>query len=113
QTVAIKVIQRDSMDPVMRRRIQSLFLNEAALAGKLNHPHIVAIHDAVNDADQSYLVMEYVDGGTLQLHSRFEALLPIERVVEIVFKAGLALAYAQQQGVIHCDIKPGNLLLTG
>jgi serine/threonine protein kinase len=112
--VAIKVIQRDPMaDAELRRRTHSAFLNEAALTGKLHHPHIVAIHDAVNDADQSYIVMEYVAGGTLEQHCSFDALLPIDQVVELVFKAGLALAYAQQQGVIHCDIKPGNLLLAG
>jgi serine/threonine protein kinase len=114
RTVAIKVVQRDSRgDAELRRRFHSVFLNEAALTGKLNHPHIVAIHDAVNDADQSYLVMEYVEGYTLERHCSFDALLPIARVVELVFKAGLALDYAQQQGVIHCDIKPGNLLLAG
>lgn len=113
QTVAIKVIRRVSAaDGVLGRRIQSLFLNEAALTGKLRHPHIVEIFDAVDEADQSYLVMEYVAGGTLQQHCSFDTLLPIDRVVEIVFKAGLALAYAQQQGVIHCDVKPGNLLLS-
>lgn len=113
RTVAIKVIQRDSMaDTDLRRRFHSLFLNEAALAGKLNHPHIVSILDAVNDGDQSYIVMEYVQGRTLEHHCDFDSLLPIERVVELVFKASLALAYAQQQGVIHCDIKPGNLLLS-
>ena len=112
RNVAIKVIQRDpTADAELRRRFHSLFLNEAALTGKLKHPHIVAILDAVSDADQSYLVMEYVDGTTLEQHCSFDALLPIGRVVELVFKAGLALAYAQHQGVIHCDIKPGNLLL--
>ena len=96
----------------MRRQVQSAFLNEAALAGKLHHPHIAAIHDAVNEGDQSYIVMEYVGGGTLERHCSFDALLPVERVVELVFMACLALDYAQRQGVIHCDIKPANLLLT-
>lgn len=114
KSVAIKVIVRDATaDEEQRQQIQSAFLNEAALAGKLNHPHIAAIYDAVNDGDLSYLVMEYVEGGTLAQHCAFDALLSVERVVEFVFMAGLALAYAQQQGVIHCDIKPGNLLLAG
>ena len=114
QQVAIKVIQRDpAANAELRRRIHSAFLNEATLTGKLNHPHIAAIHDAVNESDHSYLVMEYVAGGTLEQHCGIDALLPVERVVELVFKASLALAYAQQHGVIHCDIKPGNLLLSG
>ena len=110
--VAIKVIRFDPMaDEKSRRIIQGAFLTEAALTGKLHHPHIVAIHDAVNEADQCYIVMEYVAGGTLEQHCSFDTLLPVQRVVELVFKIGLALAYAQQQGVIHCDIKPGNLLI--
>ena len=57
RNVAIKVIQRDpTANAELRRRFHSLFLNEAALTGKLKHPHIVAILDAVSDADQSYLV---------------------------------------------------------
>ena len=112
--VAIKVIRWDPMATTeARRSIQSAFLTEAALAGKLQHPHIAAIHDAVNEADQCYIVMEYVAGGTLEQHCSFDTLLPIERAVELVFKTALALAYAQRQGVIHCDIKPGNLLLCG
>ena len=112
--VAVKVIKGElNADPEMRRRIHRAFLNEAALAGKLIHPHIVAIHDAVIDPDQSYIVMEYVPGGTLEQHCNFDSLLAVESVVTLVFKASLALAYAQQRGVIHCDIKPGNLLLAG
>ncbi|MCC6209521.1 MAG: protein kinase [Burkholderiales bacterium] len=113
QQVAIKLVQRDPQaGEELRRQVQSAFLNEAALAGKLQHPHIAAIHDAVNDGDQSYIVMEYVGGGTLERHCGFDALLPVDRVVELMFMACLALDYAARQGVIHCDIKPANLLLT-
>jgi serine/threonine protein kinase len=113
QRVAIKLIQRDpAASDEVRRQVQSAFLNEAALAGKLQHPHIAAIHDAVNDGDRSYIVMEFVAGGTLERCCSFDTLLPVERVVELVFMACLALGYAQRQGVIHCDIKPANLLLT-
>lgn len=110
--VAIKMVQGESNDDSeLRRRIHRAYLTEAALAGKLTHPHVVTIYDAVNDPDQSYIVMEYVPGGTLEQYCEFDKLLPIERLVTLVFKASLALAYAQQQGIIHCDIKPGNLLL--
>jgi serine/threonine protein kinase len=113
QQVAIKLVQRDlAASNETRRQIQSAFLNESALAGKLQHPHIAAIYDAVSESEQSYIVMEYVSGGTLERHCSFEALLSIERVIEFVFMACLALDYAQKQGVIHCDIKPANLLLT-
>jgi serine/threonine protein kinase len=113
QQVAIKLVQRDPLaGDELRRQVQAAFLNEAALAGRLQHPHIAAIHDAVNEGDQSYIVMEYVGGGTLERHCSFDALLPVDRVVELVFMACLALDYAARQGVIHCDIKPANLLLT-
>jgi len=89
-----------------------LLLNEASLAGKLQHPHIAQIYDAVVDADSGYIVMEYVSGGTLERYSRPDGLLPLDRVVEIVFKCTRALDYAQHLGITHRDIKPANILLT-
>ncbi len=110
--VAVKLILNQSpADTDMTRRFRSVFLNEAELAGKLHHPHLLAIYDAVSDDWQSYIVMEYVDGRTLEYFCDVERLLPIEQVVEIIFKCSLALAYAQRQGVIHCDIKPANILM--
>lgn len=88
-----------------------LLLNEAALAGKLQHPHIVQIHDAVIEDNDAYVVMEYVPGGTLEAFTRPGHLLPFERLVEIVFKCTRALDYAYLQGVTHRDIKPANILL--
>ena len=112
QQVAIKVMQRDAAaSEEQRQQAQSAFLTEAALAGKLQHPHIATIHDAVSEGDESYIVMEYADGGTLEQYCRFDNLLPVDRLVELMFMACLALDYAQHQGVIHCDIKPANLLL--
>lgn len=112
--VAIKVMQRDPGASSEQQRLsQSAFLTEAALAGRLHHPHIAAIHDAVVDGDSSYVVMEYADGGTLEKYCRFDNLLPIDRVVEYMFMACLALDHAHHGGVIHCDIKPANLLLAG
>ncbi|MCK6387691.1 MAG: protein kinase [Zoogloea sp.] len=88
-----------------------LLLNEAALAGKLQHPHIVQIHDAVIEDNDAYVVMEYVPGGTLEAFTRPDNLLSFERLVEIVFKCTRALDYAYLQGVTHRDIKPANILL--
>lgn len=110
--VAIKVVQAGAAPGgEARKQAQSAFLNEAALAGKLQHPHIVAIHDAVSEGEENYIVMEYADGGTLEKYCRFDNLLPIDRLVELMFMASLALNHAHEQGVIHCDIKPANLLL--
>jgi len=89
---------------------KSMFLNEAALAGKLNHPHITQIYDAVVEDKYSYIVMEYVEGGTLEKFCKPEALLETRDVAEIAFKCVRALAFAQTLGLTHRDIKPGNIL---
>jgi serine/threonine protein kinase len=112
--VAIKVMQRDRAASIeQQQQAHRAFLTEAALAGRLRHPHIAAIHDAVSEGNERYIVMEYVDGGTLEQFCRFDNLLPLDRVVELMFMACLALDHAHHEGVIHCDIKPANLLLTG
>ncbi|HEX6528522.1 MAG TPA: serine/threonine-protein kinase, partial [Burkholderiales bacterium] len=111
--VAIKVFQfLKGTDPETERMVHKAFVAEASLAGKLNHPHIVDIYDAVVDPDRSYLVMEYVPGSTLDEHASTDNLLPPVKVVEIIFKCIRALEYAFQHGVIHRDIKPGNILLS-
>jgi serine/threonine protein kinase len=112
--VAIKVVFAEALgDKEHGKRYRKLFLTEASLAGKLSHPHIVSIYDAVADDEASYIVMEYVDGSTLEQYSRTDHLLPINKVIEIVFKCTKALDYAAKQGVIHRDIKPANIMLSG
>ena len=112
--VAIKVVFKEALgDKEHGRRYHKLFVTEASLAGKLSHPHIVSIYDAVADDEESYIVMEYVDGTTLEQYSRPEHLLPINKVIEIVFKCTKALDYAARHGVIHRDIKPANIMLSG
>lgn len=112
--VAIKVVKAGpATDSELQRRYKRVFINESSLAGRLSHPHIVAIYDAADDGEQTYIVMECVDGGTLEQYISPEALLPLTRLVEIVFKASVALDYAHRHGVIHCDIKPANILIHG
>ena len=89
---------------------RNMFLNEAALAGKLSHPHIAQIYDAVVEEEYSYIVMEYVEGGTLERFCKPENLLEPAQVAEITFKCVRALAFAHGKGLIHRDIKPGNIL---
>ncbi len=111
--VAIKVFVFDeNMNEQTARMTRKAFLAEAALAGKLVHPHIVEILDAASEPEYSYLVMEYVPGKTLEAHADVTSLLPLGKVVEIVFKCIRALDFAFQHGVIHRDIKPGNILLS-
>ena len=112
--VAIKVVFAEALgDKEHGRRYRKLFVTEASLAGKLSHPHIVNIYDAVADDEASYIVMEYVDGTTLEQYTRAENLLPINKVIEIIFKCTKALDYAAKHGVIHRDIKPANVMLSG
>jgi len=112
--VAVKVVFSDAFeDPERGKLFRKLFVTEASLAGKLQHPHICEIYDAVSDPNLHYIVMEYVDGGTLEQFCRSDSLLPIDRVVEIAFKCSRALEFAQRMGVTHRDIKPANILHTG
>ncbi len=112
--VAIKVVFPEALgDKEHGKRYKKLFVTEASLAGKLSHPHIVAIFDAAADEDGSYIVMEYVDGTTLERYTHHDNLLPVQKIVEIVYKCARALEYASRQGVIHRDIKPANILLAG
>ncbi|MGA0114095.1 MAG: serine/threonine-protein kinase [Burkholderiales bacterium] len=114
RVVAIKVVFPEALgDAEHGRRYRKVFVTEASLAGKLAHPHIVAIYDAVADDEASYIVMEYVDGTTLEQYSRVDNLLPMTRVLEIIYKCARALDYAAREGVIHRDIKPANILLSG
>jgi eukaryotic-like serine/threonine-protein kinase len=110
--VAIKVISPEVLiDKEHGNRYKKLFITEASLAGKLSHPHIVAIFDAVSDDNLSYIVMEYVKGGTLEQYCSASNLLPIEKIIEMVFKCCKALDYAHRSGIVHRDIKPANILL--
>ncbi|MEO8163832.1 MAG: serine/threonine-protein kinase [Betaproteobacteria bacterium] len=110
--VAIKVMHKDpAAETPAKTRFDRVFLNEASLAGKLIHPNIIGIYDADIGIEYSYIVMEYVDGGTLEPYCEVADLLPLERVVEIGFKCGLALYFANRCGIIHRDIKPANILV--
>ena len=113
--VAVKIVRGDRLrgaddDGKLARK---LFITEASLAGKLHHPHIVQIYDAVVGEDMSYIVMEYVPGGTLERHCDAQNLLPLDAAVEIVFKCTRALDFAHRLGVTHRDIKPANILFLG
>lgn len=111
--VAIKVATPEALNnPKTGKLYTHLFLNEASLIGKLRHPHIVQIYDAVVAEKLCYIVMEYVAGGTLEEHTLPGSLLAVDRIIELIFKCTRALAFAQRIGITHRDIKPANLLLT-
>lgn len=110
--VAVKLFDFSLLsDPEYGYKYRKLIANEASLVGRLNHPHIVAIYDAALNQDKCYIVMEYVQGESLEKYGQPESLLPIVKVVEIIFKCALALDFASRNGVIHRDIKPANIMM--
>jgi len=114
QHVALKLFNASVLQHgASSKAFRKLLLTEASLAGKLSHPHIVKIYDAVMDGDVNYMVMEYIEGETLEKYAEVDHLLPLGRIAEIIYKCCKALEYAQYQGVIHRDIKPANILLRG
>ena len=110
--VALKTIEPEVFrDPEFGTVYRSQFLNEASLAGKLRHPHIVAILDAVVEEESGYIAMEIVSGGDLSQFVKPDRLLPVEDVLQIGFKCCGALEYAFAQGIVHRDIKPANIMI--
>jgi serine/threonine protein kinase len=91
------------------------FRREARAVAALRHPHIVQVYDFGNDGDRYYMAMEYVEGLTLK--QRLEALrqagecMPVGEAVRIAIQVADALAYAHEQGMVHRDVKPGNILV--
>jgi len=113
--VALKTLEpevfRDERFGSMHR---AQFLNEASLAGKLRHPHIVAILDAVVGEESGHIAMELVLGGDLSQHSKPDTLLPPGDVLQIAFKCCGAMDYAyREQGIVHRDLKPANIMIAG
>ncbi|MDR1888840.1 MAG: protein kinase [Zoogloeaceae bacterium] len=109
--VAVKLVRFDQENAVVSRRMQKLFHTERAIAERLVHPNIVRVYDAVVEEDWAYLVMEYVEGVSLEDFCRIDHLRPLHRVIGIIFKCCMALDHAYRQGVIHRDIKPANILI--
>jgi len=110
--VAIKISRLNLFeDEVSGKRNRKMWLNEARLAGKLNHPFIVQIYEAGSTDEFNYIVMEYMAGGSLKQFTAPDKLLPVNRVIDILYKVCNALDFATKMGVLHRDIKPANVLL--
>ncbi len=112
--VAIKVL---SLSPSKEKGVpgsREIFLREVRAAGRLSHPGIVTIHDAVDDSESgsSYIVMEFVPGRTLESALLSELALGTEQILDIIRQVAEALDYAHRQQVIHRDLKPANILMT-
>ena len=112
EEVALKVIEPEVFrDPQFGTVYRTQFLNEASLAGKLRHPHIVAILNAVVQEDSGHIAMECVMGWDLSQHATPDTLLPIADVLQMIFKCCGALEYAFKEGIVHRDIKPANIMI--
>src|SRR5947209_6973848 len=104
--VAIKVLPAyHARDPVFVKR----FVQEARSVAKLAHPNIVQIHDFGDQENITYIVMEYVDGGTLK--DRLKKPLPVPEAVDYIIQAAEGLDCAHRNGIIHRDVKPANMLV--
>lgn len=88
------------------------FRQEAQAAAKLSHPNIVNIYDVGYDENVHYIVMEFVRGETLKEYIEKHGHLPINTSIQIAFDIGEALENAHANGIVHCDIKPHNILVT-
>jgi len=107
--VAIKIL---SPELTRDRSFVERFLSEARAAGKFNHPNVIQVHEVGEDHGTYFYSMEYVEGGSVQdLVARGRKLEPL-RATEIILQAARALEYAEKVGIVHCDIKPDNLMLT-
>jgi len=112
RTVAIKTLQFES-DPRTRNSLDRLFLNEARAVAGLSHPNIVTVYDAGLSPSGVYLAMERLQGKDLRQRLS-EGWKPGPAVVaQLVRRVADALAYAHARGVVHCDIKPGNIFISG
>ena len=106
--VAIKVLpEHVASDPDLKQR----FEREARTVAALNHPHICTLYDIGREGETDFLVMEYLDGETVAQRLEKGA-LPLDQALQIAIEIADALDKAHRQGIVHRDVKPGNIMLT-
>jgi serine/threonine-protein kinase len=109
RSVAIKVLrQKYSADAAFREH----FRQEAKAAANLSHPNIVTVHDFGFDNDRLFIIMEYVPGIDLKNLLAQDGKVTIENTLNLMIQACAGVGYAHRSGLVHCDIKPQNLLIT-
>jgi serine/threonine protein kinase len=108
RTVAIKILPDTlATDPQFRER----FDREARAISQLTHPHICTLYDVGEQQGTAYLVMEYLDGETLEQRLKKGA-LPLDQALKLAIEIADALSAAHRRGIVHRDLKPGNVMLT-
>ena len=108
--VALKIIRKEAFPAETHDRILRRFEREAKALARLDHPHIIKVHDFGEYESSPYLVMQYIPSGTLK--QQLGKPIPYQQAVELLKPIAEALAYAHQHGVLHRDVKPSNILLT-
>jgi serine/threonine protein kinase len=112
QKVAVKVfLPRDSLSPRMQRDFYRRFLHEAEAASKLDHPNILPIYSYGEEDGLPYIVMPYMEGGTLLDYMSKRGILSLQEAQWYLEQLAAALDYAHEHGCVHCDVKPANMLL--
>jgi eukaryotic-like serine/threonine-protein kinase len=111
--VAIKTMRLDEIDDAEKlQEVKTRFFREAESTGRLAHPNIVTIYDAGEEHELGYIAMELLEGTTLKQWARKPNLLPLDKLIPILAAVADALDYAHQQGVVHRDVKPANIMVT-
>jgi serine/threonine protein kinase len=112
--VALKTVALRGQEPEEEEEFRKRFLNEAQAAGRLHHPGIVAVFDVGENPENHdpYIVLECVSGEALNRILAREKKLPLATALQLTEEIAQALDYAHAQGVVHRDIKPGNILVT-
>lgn len=109
RSIAIKVLRADYSS---HREFQERFRQEARAAANLSHPNIVTVHDFGLDQGQLFIVMEHVPGTDLKSMIRKRGRFTVEEAIPIMVQACAGIGYAHRAGLVHCDVKPHNLLIT-
>ncbi|UCH39430.1 MAG: protein kinase [Gammaproteobacteria bacterium] len=113
RTVAIKVAHSaHDMDPATEQKLREGFFAEVYSAGRMHHPSVVSVYDAGQEDDLNYIVMEFVDGVTLQEYVTGGKTLTPNQVVDVIYQCAKGLDYVHREGIIHRDLKPGNIMLS-
>lgn len=109
RTVAIKILREHFSSDI---NFKDRFHQEAKAAANLSHANIVTIHDFGLDSERLYIVMEYVPGKDLKSILKDRSSLPVHESLSLMIQACSGIGYAHRAGVVHCDVKPQNMLIT-
>jgi serine/threonine protein kinase len=113
RTVAIKVMHSSgNMEPATEQKMREAFFAEVYSAGRMHHPSVISVYDAGQEADLNYIVMEFVDGVTLQEYVTGGKTLSPNQIVDVIYQCAKGLDYVHREGIIHRDLKPGNIMLS-